>query len=86
MIKGEKSQSTFKLNDFVKVTIKSTKKADRVFNTKIVIEHESVTLEPPIIESKKHLTELIQGLDFEDPQADLFDENQMTIDGWKGRK
>lgn len=81
MIQGEKSQSTFKLNDFVKVTIKSIKKADQVFNTKIIIEHESVTLEPPVIESKKHLIELIEGLDFDDPQAELFDDRQTTIGG-----
>ena len=73
MILGEESTRTFVLNNRVKVVVKSTMKADKVFTHEITVKAKDVTTQPLNFINKVGVQKLIENLDLEVDQASLLD-------------
>lgn len=75
MIEGEESSRTYKLNRHTKVKIKSKKiegAIEDIYTHKIIVEHEQTTISPLMFQNKSQITKLIEDIDFDEDQTNMF--------------
>ena len=70
-LEGEKSQRTYKLNRNASVTVKTEMKGD-VYTHKVMLTVEQASMEPLRFINKGEIAKLLQEVDLEDEQTDLF--------------
>lgn len=71
MLLGAKNQNTYTLNENVTVTVKGERTNEDLIQHEVIVKSKWITKTAIVINSKKDLIDLVEGIDLEENQTSL---------------